>query len=373
MEPQLEPLEIERYSRHLLLPEVGMAGQLKLKAASVLIVGAGGLGSPSALYLAAAGVGRIGLVDFDRVDRSNLHRQILFDHDDVGTLKVDRAHERIHSLNPHVDVRAYEGRIGDLLELFDDYDVVLDGTDTFATRYAINDAAVRYGKPVVHASISQFEGQISVFGAPEGPCYRCLFPSPPPPHLVPSCAEGGVLGVLPGLLGTMQAAEAIKWVLGLGEPLVGRLLLVDALAMRFRELRIPKDPACPVCGNDAAARPATPSPVPVCERTVPGISVDDLNTLMSEAGSVNLLDVRRSDEHERANLGGRLIPLHELAGRLDELEALREATAPLVVYCQTGVRSGQAVELLRAAGFRQAVNLRGGMEAWSKHRPPVSR
>ena len=358
----LSPAELGRYARQTLLPGFGLDGQTRLKEASVLVVGLGGLGSPVATYLAAAGVGHLRLADPDRVALSNLHRQILFTTDDLGRPKHEVARERLRRVNPDVTVDA----LGDRLEhdnadaLLRGVDVVADGTDTFATRYLVNDKAVSAGVLNAFASIRQFDGQASVFGAPDGPCYRCLFPEPPPPGAVPSCADGGVIGVLPGLLGLLQATEVIKLVTGIGEPLIGRLLLVDALGARTREVRVEKDPACPVCGTGRSPRPPIPPPM----TTVPEITVHDLKARRDAGEPPFVLDVRQPDEYEAANIGGALIPLGELPDRLDELASHRDDDV-LVVHCRSGARSAQAVALLQAAGFENARNLKGGIHAWS--------
>lgn len=370
--------EILRYSRHLIMPEVAMQGQLKLKAARVLCVGTGGLGSPLALYLAAAGVGTLGLVDFDVVDYTNLQRQVLHFTSDVGRPKLDSAIDKLTAINPFVQIKRFDTFLnsGNALEIFRDFDIIADGTDNFATRYLVNDACVLSGKPNVYASIFRFEGQASIFGTKEGPCYRCLYPEPPPPGLVPSCAEGGVLGVLPGLLGVIQATEVIKLILGSGEPLIGRLLLVDALAMRFRELRVRKDPDCPVCGanptvtslidynefcgirgEDAAVSASAP---------VPEIQVEDLKRRLDAKDNLFILDVREPHEYQICNLGGYLIPLGDLPKRIHELDSARE----IVVHCRSGARSAKAVEFLRQAGFRNSSNLAGGILAWSDRVDP---
>jgi sulfur-carrier protein adenylyltransferase/sulfurtransferase len=369
--PTLNNDEILRYSRHLIMPEVGMAGQQKLKAARVLCIGAGGLGSPLALYLAAAGVGTLGLVDFDVVDLTNLQRQIIHTVDDVGRSKLDSAAEKIAAMNPLIDVQKFETKLTsqNALEMFYQFDVIADGTDNFPTRYLVNDACVISGKPNVYASIFRFEGQASVFATEQGPCYRCLYPEPPPPGLVPSCAEGGVLGILPGLLGVIQATEVIKLILGSGDPLIGRLLLVDALGMRFRELRLRKNPECPVCGTNPTVRelidynqfcgirgeerPATTS--------VPEIQPEELKVSLDRGDDVFVLDVRELHEYQICNLGGYLIPLGDLPARMNELDSSRE----IVVHCRSGVRSAKAVTLLRQAGFGKVKNLAGGILAWS--------
>ena len=364
--------EVARYSRHLIMPEVGVEGQLKLKAARVLCIGAGGLGSPVALYLAAAGVGTLGIVDFDEVDFSNLQRQIIHGTPDVGRPKLESARARLAALNPEVTVVPHAVALSsrNALGLFADYDLVVDGTDNFPTRYLVNDACVLSGKPNVYGSISRFEGQASVFAAPDGPCYRCMFPEPPPPGLVPSCAEGGVLGILPGVVGTLQATEAIKLILGVGEPLIGRFLLFDALKMRFRELKVRRDPDCPVCGESptvtelidyeqfcGVAPAAPPVPAPAGDE----VTVTELKARMDRGDDFLLLDVRETREFEICRIPGSvLIPLGELATRLAELGGRDD----LVVHCKSGVRSGKAVALLREAGIGGARNLQGGILAW---------
>jgi sulfur-carrier protein adenylyltransferase/sulfurtransferase len=363
--------EILRYSRHLIMPEVGMEGQQKLKAARVLCVGAGGLGSPLALYLAAAGVGTLGLVDFDVVDLTNLQRQIIHTTNDVGRPKLDSAAEKLAAINPFIQVRKFETKLSsaNALDIIRQFDIVADGTDNFPTRYLVNDACVLTGKPNVYASIFRFEGQASVFAAERGPCYRCLYPEPPPPGLVPSCAEGGVLGILPGLLGVIQATEVIKLILGSGELLVGRLLLVDALAMRFRELRLRKNPECPACGANPTIRELIDyqefcgirgEEAPVSSG-VPEIRPEELKARLDAGDDVFILDVREPHEYGICNLGGHLIPLGELPARLNELDSSRD----IVAHCRSGVRSAQAVTLLRQAGFAKVKNLAGGILAWS--------
>lgn len=361
---------LARYARQTILPGVGAEGQARLAEASVLVVGAGGLGSPALTYLAAAGVGRIEVVEFDRVDESNLHRQILYTTGDVGRPKAEAAAERLRALNPHVDVVTHAERFGahNALRLLKNADLVLDGTDTFATRYLVNDAAVLSGTPNVYASVSQFDGQASVFGAPGGPCYRCLFPEPPPPGLIPNCAEGGVLGVLPGLLGTIQATEALKVLLGIGEPLVGRLLLVDALSMTTRTLRVDRDPTCPVCGDAPSVTSLSQHPTPMSAPTVPEITVRDLKDRMDRGDAPFVLDVREPDEYEGANIDGALIPLGQLPERLGEIEGHKDQD--VVVHCRSGGRSAKAVEYLRGQGFSKAVNLKGGIHAWSDEIDP---
>ncbi len=377
----LTPNELRRYQRHLTLPEVGMDGQKKLKAASVLLVGAGGLGSPLALYLAAAGVGRLGLVDFDVVDETNLQRQVLYGTKDVGRPKLASARDRLLDLNPYVQLDLHEIRLtsDNALALIADYDLVADGTDNFPTRYLVNDASVLTGTPNIYASIFQFEGQVSVFGLPEGPCYRCLYPEPPPPGLVPSCAEGGVLGILPGFVGTLQATEVIKLLLGVGEPLVGRLLLIDALSTTFRTFKVRKNPACPVCGAHPSLTelidyeafcglPANGAAHPA-EQAVPEVTVHDLKAHRDLGETPFVLDVRKPFEAEIASLGAdQLIPVEELADRLDEVQAQRDQE--IVVHCRSGVRSARAVRLLHEAGFTHAVNLQGGILAWSDEIDP---
>jgi adenylyltransferase/sulfurtransferase len=372
----LDPTEIARYGRHLVLPDVGVEGQLRLRASRVLVVGAGGLGSPLALYLAAAGVGTLGLVDFDVVDLGNLQRQVLYDSDDVGRSKLDVARERLARLNPHVRVVAHACRLdaGNALEILHDYDVVVDGSDNFPTRYLVNDACVLSGKPDVYGSVYRFEGQVAVFWAGHGPCYRCLYPQPPPPGAVPGCAEGGVLGVLPGVVGTLQATEAIKLLLGRGESLCGRLLLFDALAMRFRELQLRRDAACPICGDRPSIRrlqqAAEACPSPPRADAAFDIRVAELAGRLRPDGEgpPALLDVRTPEEWAICRLpGARLIPLGELERRLGELDRARET----VVYCHLGGRSAAAVELLRRQGFALVRNLAGGIDAWAREVDPA--
>ncbi len=382
MEYPFSPAESRRYSRHVLLHEIGMDGQTRLRNSSVLIVGVGGLGSPVALYLAAAGVGRIGLVDFDQVDESNLHRQVLFAESDIGRLKLDAAKDRLHDANPHIQLDLHPVRldVSNALQTITGYDVVADGTDNFATRYLINDACVMANVPNVHASISRFDGQASVFCAPDGPCYRCIFEEPPPAGLVPSCAEAGVLGVLPGLLGTIQATEVLKLILGIGDGLIGRLLLVDALSMQFRSLTIPRRSQCPVCGDNPSitslvsdsvyCQPASLSSLPSSMNELPEITVNDYLILRNSDNPPILLDVRQPEEHVASNLGGMLIPLGELPSRLGELAGY-EKDEILVVHCQMGGRSAQAVQFLRANGFDNVFNLKGGMNAWATEIAPA--
>ncbi|PDW02793.1 molybdopterin-synthase adenylyltransferase MoeB [Candidatus Viridilinea mediisalina] len=373
METTLSNEEIRRYSRHLIMPEVGMGGQRKLKQGSVLLIGTGGLGSPLALYLTAAGVGHIGLVDFDQVDESNLQRQIVHGTSTVGKPKIESAKQRLHDLNPLIEISTYDTSItsDNALELMRPYDVIVDGTDNFPTRYLTNDASVLLGKPNVYGSIFRFEGQATVFSPKDGgPCYRCLYPEPPPPGLVPSCAEGGVLGVLPGVIGTIQATEAIKLLTGIGEPLIGRLMLYDALGMRFRELKLRHNPACPVCGEHPTIRelidyqqfcgilPEAPTLSNQYE-----ITPSELAHELQQDQRPYLLDVRNPSEVEIATIPGtdKVIPVDQLAERLNELDSSHN----MVVYCRSGARSGRAVELLKGAGFRKVRNLVGGILRWS--------
>jgi len=376
---QLEPEQLERYKRHLFLEGVGAEGQAKLLASSVLLIGAGGLGCPAALYLAAAGVGRIGLVDFDRVDASNLQRQILYTTRDVGEPKVDIAASRLVALNPDVDVRKHSVKLeaANARAILADYDVVLDGTDTFPSRYLTNDLCVWLGKPLVYGSVMRFEGQVSVFDARTGPCYRCLFAEPPPPDLAPNCAEAGVLGVLPGVIGLLQATEVLKLLIGVGEPLIGRLLVYDALAMEFRRFKIPKDPACVVCGAnptvtapiDYAAFCASRASEPASDGVVE-ISPVALRARLDAGEEFLLLDVREPFEAEIARIpGARLVPLGQLSAALAELEPWRERS--VVVHCKTGGRSRRACLELSAKGFLHVENLAGGIEAWSQEVDPL--
>lgn len=371
--PKLTNDELQRYARHIIMPEIGMEGQQRLKAARVLCVGAGGLGSPLLLYLAAAGVGTIGIVDFDVVDASNLQRQVIHSTESVGTRKTSSAAARIAEVNPHVTVKTFEDKLtsDNALRIFSEFDIIADGTDNFATRYLVNDACVLSSKLNVYASVFRFEGQATVFGAKDGPCYRCLYPEPPPPGMVPSCAEGGVLGILPGLLGLIQATETIKLILGSGDSLVGRLLLVDALSMRFRELRIKKDPDCPVCGAHPTVNKlidydqfcGVRGEAPI---SVPQIQPIELKRRLDNGDSVLVLDVREPHEYQIANLGGRLIPLGQLPDRLSEVERDRE----IVVHCKSGGRSAKACEILRNAGFTRVTNLAGGIDAWAEQIDP---
>ena len=365
--------EILRYSRHLIMPEVTLEGQKKLKAARVLCVGTGGLGSPLALYLTAAGVGTLGLVDFDVVDYTNLQRQVLHYTSDVGRLKLDSAIDKLKAINPFVEIERFDTYLNstNALDIFSGFDIIADGTDNFATRYLVNDACVLSGKPNVYASIFRFEGQASVFGADDGPCYRCLYPEPPPPGLVPSCAEGGVLGVLPGLLGIIQATEVIKLILGAGEPLIGRLVLVDALAMRFRELRVRKNPECPVCGANPTVKElidynqfcgirGEESEAPVSAK-IPEIQPEVLKRRLDAKEEIFVLDVREPHEYQIVNIKAYLIPLGDLPTRVHELDSSRE----IVVHCKSGARSAKAVDFLRQSGFKRVSNLAGGILAWA--------
>ncbi len=365
--------EIARYSRHLIMPEVALDGQKKLKAAKVLTIGAGGLGSPLAMYLAAAGVGTLGIVDFDVVDESNLQRQIIHGTSDVGRKKMESAKETIKNINPNVNVIGFEEPLSseNALEIFKDFDIIVDGTDNFPTRYLVNDACVLLGKPNVYGSIFRFEGQASVFYAEEGPCYRCLYPEPPPPGLVPSCAEGGVLGILPGAIGIIQATETVKLILGAGDPLIGRLMLYDALGMSFREMKLRKDPDCPICGENPTVTElidyqefcGIPQAQAVEEENnVPEITVQELKQKMDNGDNVNVLDVREPHEYEVANIGVKLIPLGELPQRIAELDSDEN----FAIHCKSGARSAKAVKLLQDAGFQNAYNVKGGITAWSE-------
>ena len=373
--PALSHAEMLRYSRHLLLPEVGVTGQRKLKAARVLTVGAGGLGSPLSLYLAAAGVGTIGIVDFDVVDLTNLQRQIVHGTSTLGRPKLESAEERLTDLNPNVRIERHETRLTseNALEILREYDIVVDGTDNFPTRYLVNDACVLLDKPNVYGSIFRFEGQASLFYAAKGPCYRCLYSEPPPPGLVPSCAEGGVLGVLPGIIGSIQALETIKWIIGAGSSLLGRLVLFDALKLRFRELELRKDPACPICGPNPSIRElvdyeafcgigAEPA------YTGPEVTAEELRREMGEKGTdLILIDVREPHEWEIAHIdGARLIPLGQLPERLAELDG----HADIVTHCHHGARSMKALEILKGAGFGKVRSLAGGIDAWAERVEP---
>ncbi len=368
--------EIMRYSRHLIMPEVGMEGQQKLKAARVLCVGTGGLGSPLTLYLAAAGVGTLGIVDFDVVDSTNLQRQVIHSTADVGRKKIDSASEKLKNLNPYLNIRKFETKLTseNALEIFKDFDIVADGTDNFPTRYLVNDACVLTGKPNVYGSIFRFEGQASVFATEEGPCYRCLYPEPPPPGVVPSCAEGGVLGILPGLVGVIQATEAIKLILGNGDPLIGRLLLVDSLAMKFRELKLRKNPDCPVCGTHPTVTQLIDynefcgirgEEAPVAE-TTSDMQVEELKRRLDAGEDLFVLDVREPHEYQICNIKGHLIPLGDLPKRVSELDPSRN----IIAHCRSGVRSAKAVDFLRQAGFKNVRNLAGGILAWADRVDP---
>ena len=368
--------EVLRYSRHLILPDVGVEGQLTLKQAKVLCIGAGGLGSPLALYLAAAGVGTLGIVDFDTVDLTNLQRQIIHTTADVGRKKLDSAAESIAAINPNVKVRKFETRLSsaNALELFQDFDIIADGTDNFPTRYLVNDACVLTGKPNVYGSIFRFEGQASVFATKGGPCYRCLYPEPPPPGMVPSCAEGGVLGILPGLVGVIQATETIKLILGLGETLAGRLLMIDARSMRFRELKLRKNPDCPACG----AHPTVKELIDYNQFcgvsqnetgaavTMADMTVEELKRRLDAGDDILVLDVREPHEYQICNIGGHLIPLNDLPKRVTEIDPGRE----IVVHCKMGGRSAKAVDYLRQSGFAKVHNLAGGINAWAERVDP---
>ncbi len=383
--PALSNEEIARYSRHLIMPEVGMEGQRRLKAASVLMIGTGGLGAPLGMYLAAAGVGRLGVVDFDVVEESNLQRQIIHGTRDVGRPKIASARDRLQDINPHVRVEAHETRLSsdNALELFRDYDVIADGTDNFPTRYLVNDACVLTGKPNVYGSIFRFEGQASVFWAARGACYRCLYPEPPPPGLVPSCAEGGVLGVLPGIVGAIQANETIKLILGGGDPLVNRLLLFDAWRMRFRELKLRKDPACPVCGERPTIKELIdyeefcglrPRPQEAGssqsreEQKMEEITATELKQRVDRGDDIQIIDVREPHEYEIARIPhAKLIPLGQVVNRMSEIDAGRET----VLHCKMGGRSAKAIEALKRSGFPgRLINLKGGITAWSNEVDP---
>lgn len=379
MLPELSHSEILRYSRHLLIPEVGLDGQRKLKAASILVIGTGGLGSPVSLYLAAAGVGRIGLVDYDVVDFSNLQRQVIHGTSSLDKLKVESARERMLDINPEIQVDIYNEAFtsANALQIAQDYDILIDGTDNFPTRYLTNDVSVFLGKPNVYGSIFRFDGQVSVFDARNGPCYRCLFPEPPPPGLVPSCAEGGVLGILPGTIGTLQATEALKLILDIGEPLTGRLLLYNALDMSFEYVKLRKNPQCRVCGPEPEVTELIDYEA-FCG--VPGydheqgavggdwdITATELAKILNSGNQLRLLDVREPHELQISNLdGATVIPLGQLASRLSELDSAEE----MVVFCKVGTRSARALELLVSAGFRKVKNLKGGINAWAKDVDP---
>jgi molybdopterin/thiamine biosynthesis adenylyltransferase/rhodanese-related sulfurtransferase len=376
-EVKLSKEEIQRYSRHLIMPEVGLEGQLKLKRARVLMIGTGGLGAPLGLYLAAACVGHLGLIDFDVVDSSNLQRQVTFTTADVGKPKSEAARERLSALNPMIDITAYETRLtsDNALELFKDYDIIVDGTDNFPTRFLVNDACLLLGKPNVYGSIFRFEGQATVFGYPGGPCYRCLYPEPPPPGLVPSCAEGGVLGVLPGIIGSIQAMETIKLILGTGDSLVGRLLLFDALAMRFRELKLKRNPECPLCGLHRTLTKLIDyeefcgirgEEAPAMTDGIPEITPKEMKARVDRGDDLFILDVREPHEYQICNLNGKLIPLGELPRRVAELDSSRE----MIVHCRSGKRSADAIRFLQTAGFKKLLNLKGGVLAWSDQVDP---
>jgi adenylyltransferase/sulfurtransferase len=377
--PELTTDDLSRYSRHLILPEVGMEGQQKLKAARVLCVGTGGLGSPLALYLTAAGIGTLGLVDFDVVDASNLQRQIIHSTKDIGRSKLDSAEEKLKALNPDINIVKHNTMLSsaNALDILKDYDIVADGTDNFPTRYLVNDACVLLRKPNAYGSIFRFEGQASVFATEQGPCYRCLYPEPPPPGLVPSCAEGGVLGILPGLVGVIQATEVIKLILGKGEPLIGRLLLVDALNMRFRELKLRKNPDCPVCGTHPTVTklidyqqfcgiaPETPQEK-IVKNGIPQLTVKELKRRIDAGEDVQLIDVREPYEYQIAQIGGKLIPQNDVPNRLAEIDRDRD----VIVHCRSGARSQRIAEFLKQAGYPNVVNLAGGILAWSDEIDP---
>jgi len=368
--------EILRYSRHLIMPEVGMDGQLKLKKAKVLCVGTGGLGSPLTLYLAAAGVGTLGIVDFDVVDYTNLQRQVIHSTPDVGRKKLDSAADRLKAINPFVNIKKFDTLLtsANALEIFKDFDIIADGTDNFPTRYLVNDACVLTGKPNVYGSIFRFKDQASDFATEQGPCYRCLYPEPPPPGLVPSCAEGGVIGVLPGLVGVIQATEVIKLILGTGDSLVGRLLLVDALGMKFRELKLRKNPDCPVCGKNPTIKELIDynefcgirGEEVTVEPTSGDIQVEELKKRLDRGDDLFVLDVREPHEYQICNINGHLIPLGDLPKRVNELDSSKE----IVAHCRSGVRSAKAVDFLKQAGFKKVHNLAGGILAWADRVDP---
>jgi len=368
--PTLSPDELSRYSRHLLLPEVGEKGQQRLKAAKVLVVGAGGLGSPLCLYLAAAGVGHLGIVDMDRVEESNLQRQVLFDVNDLGRSKAERAAAHVRELNPHTQVTVFDQALtaDNALSIMEGYDVVVDGTDNFPTRYLVNDACGLLGIPNIYGSIYRFEGQASVFHHGDGPCYRCLYPEPPPPGLVPSCAEGGVLGVLPAVVASIQCTETIKLITGIGEPLSGRLLLYDALAMQFDELQLQRNRDCPLCGDKPTIRELVDYQAfcGLAAQTKPDwdeLSVQTLKQRLDRGEQMTIVDVREPYEWEICHLQqAQLIPLQSLESHLSEFDPEQE----LIVHCKSGARSAKACQLLQAKGFKHPVNLRGGIQAWAK-------
>jgi adenylyltransferase/sulfurtransferase len=377
---ELVPPEIARYSRHLIMPEVAMEGQKKLKAASILLIGAGGLGSPLGLYLAAAGVGRLGLVDFDVVDFSNLQRQVLHGTPDVGRPKLHSARDRLYAINPEVQLDLYETSLtsANALQIMEPYDIIIDGTDNFPTRYLVNDACVLLKRPNVYGSIFRFDGQASVFYPPHGPCYRCLYPEPPPPGEVPSCAEGGVLGILPGIIGVIQATEAVKLILGKGTTLIGRLLLYDALAMSFQEFKVRRNPRCPLCGDNPTITQLIDYEqfcgVRGQEQTGPTLAaqwettVEELKARLDESEPLLILDVRNPEEYQICRIpGSQLIPLPELPQRVHELDSARE----MVIHCKSGLRSAKAVQFLKQVGFRKIKNLRGGILAWAEKIDPA--
>lgn len=369
--------EIKRYSRHLIMPEVGIEGQKKIKAARVLLIGTGGLGSPTALYLAAAGVGTLGIVDYDVVDFTNLQRQVIHGTKDIGRPKLDSAAETLADVNPYLEIIKFEVPFTseNALEILKDFDIIIDGTDNFPTRYLVNDAAVKLGKLNVYGSIFRFEGQVSVFGHPEGPCYRCMFPEPPPPGLVPSCAEGGVLGILPGTIGTLQATEALKLIMGIGKPLVGRMLLYDALEMTWDTIKVRKNPNCPICGEHPTIHELIDYEefcgVPAHDhsefgkdvelRPVAAITVQDLKRKVDAGENFFLLDVREPHEAEISQMGGYLIPKNVVRQRLNEIPR----DQPIVVHCRTGVRSAEVTRWLEDEGYNDVVNLAGGINAWA--------
>ena len=371
---ELTSNELERYSRHLVIPEVGKHGQLKLKAASVLILGAGGLGSPISMYLAAAGVGRIGIVDFDELSYSNLQRQVLYSTNDVGQLKTELAKERLNEINPNIEITLYNERLtrDNALEILRDYDIIADGTDNFATRYLVNDACVILGKPFVYGSILRFDGQVSFFEPVHGPCYRCLYPEPPAPDDTPNCADGGVMGVLPGIIGSLQANEVIKYILGKGEMLNGRLLLIDALNMKFREVKFAKDPACPVCGSDPVITELIDyeqfcnninSKENMTEHNEWEITVEEYKQRVDSGEKVYLLDIREPHERDISHIGGVLIPMSELPERMNELP--QDKDTEIIVYCRTGNRSHHVTLYLKDnIGYSNVKNLLGGIHAW---------
>lgn len=370
--PSLTYQEMRRYGRHLIMPEIGLEGQRKLKEACVLIIGAGGLGSPSSLYLAAAGVGRIGLVDYDRVDYTNLQRQILYATSDVGRPKLQAAAERLRAENPEIEIRTHEEVLTskNALQVLKDYDVIIDGTDNFPTRYLVNDACVLLGKPNVYGSIFRFEGQASVFYAKQGPCYRCVYPQPPPPNLVPTCAEGGVLGVLPGIIGLIQATETVKMIVRKGEPLIGRLLYFDALKMSFREFKIQKNKNCPICGENPTIHELidyqgfcgiTPERLRMEEELQ--VQPEEVHERLQKGDSIVILDVREPVEYAICKLPeSKLIPLGQLPDRVNELDSSQD----IIIHCHTGVRSLQAAQFLRELGFRRVWSMKGGIDAWSE-------